>query len=174
MRSMLTLLLLSTLAACGGDTTTPDDDDDEPQEDHTEEFEVPIIDASRIVGYTVASDATGSATFSFDTITEVLSFTVNVSNMDQIIGAHVHAPASATQNAGIPLILYAPDAPTGTVNGQLVSGTIEDGSPLIIAMDLQQILDLMREERAFVMIHSSSYPDGEIRGQVEFTDSTGI
>lgn len=174
-RSLLAFLMIAAFAACGGDSTDPDDDDDEdPVEDHTEEMSAPTLNASNIVGYTVTSSATGSATFSYDTTSEVLSFTLNVASMDHIIGAHIHAPATASQNANIPLILFAPDAPTGTVNGQLVSGTVTADSPLIISNDLPQILEWMRTGMAFVMVHSSEYPDGEIRGHVQLDDSPGV
>lgn len=175
-RSLLAFLMIAPFAACGGDTTDPDDDGDDidPVEDHTEEMSAPTINGSNIVGYTVTSSATGSATFSYDTTTQVLTFSINVANMDHIIGAHIHAPATPSQNAGIPLILFAPDAPTGTVNGQLVSGTVNASSPLIISNDLPQILEWMRTGMAFVLVHSSEYPDGEIRGQVQLDDSPGV
>ena len=175
-RSLLALLLIAAFAACGGDTTDPDDDDDDddPVEDHTEEMSAPTLSAANIVGATVTSSATGSATFVYDTTTEVLSFTLNVANMDHVIGAHIHAPATAAQNADIPLVLFAPDAPTGTVNGQLVSGTVTASSPLIVSSNLSQILEWMRTGMAFVMVHSSEYPDGEIRGQVQLDDSPGV
>lgn len=161
--SLLTALLLLAFAACGGDGTEPDDDDN--QGDGVQEFDA-ALDPDNIVGYDPVSTATGAATFQFDSASSTLTFSLSVYGMDNIIGAHVHAPASPTDNANIPLVLFAPSSPTGSVNGQLAAGTVTEDSPLIIASDFAQILEWMRTGQAYVMVHSSEYPGGEIRGHV--------
>jgi hypothetical protein len=96
-----------------------------------------------------------------------LIYEIAVANMDGVTAAHIHGPAGTTQNGDIILTLFAPDSPTGLVNGTLVTGTIPPGSGLLSpGITLDRILTLIRADSAFVMVHSSEYPDGEIRGHL--------
>jgi hypothetical protein len=67
-------------------------------------------------------------------------------------GAHIHAPAPIGMNAAIII-------PFATIGG--TSGTIT-GSGTITATQLSQ----MRQHLAYVNVHSTNFPGGEIRGQL--------
>ena len=168
-RSTITLLMLATLAACGSDATDPEDGgngDGDGNGTGTVSFTAEL-DADNIVGATIESSATGSATFEFDSATGNLAYTVNVQNMDNVINAHIHAAGTPSQNAPIRLTLFSTGTPTGTINGQLVSGTVAPGTnQLETSMTLAQVVTHMLNNMAHVMVHSSEHPDGEIRGHV--------
>lgn len=158
-RILALLATASLLAGCGGDDGGPNPGPD------TEDFAA-ILSWEKIIAYEVVSTATGSAAFEWDE--EVLSYSIDVQSMDNVTAGHIHGPATADQDAAIILTLFAPDNPSGAVNGRLVSGTVTAGSGLITpGWTLDQILDLMRAGNAYVMVHSTEYPDGEIRGQVD-------
>ena len=164
MRTRSSLALLSVLAfvACGDGGTDPDNDDGG---DGTEEFGA-TLSPDNVVGQEIVSSGSGSATFALDSASGNLSYSITVQNMDGVIAAHIHSPATPTQNANIPLTLFS-SAPTGTITGVLVTGTIVPGSSqLTPGFTLDEVLDDMRTGMAYVLVHSSEYPDGEIRGQV--------
>jgi hypothetical protein len=109
------------------------------------------------------SGATGSSQFTLQGTT--LSYTIDVANINAVIMAHIHGPATPQQAAAIILTLFEPDNPTGTVNGRLVSGTVTP-ELLTPGWTQQQVLELMRTGQAYVLVHTTQYPDGEIRGHV--------
>lgn len=67
-------------------------------------------------------------------------------------GAHIHAPASATNSAGVVIPFSAPAATAGTI-----SGTAS------LTPDL--VADIVNGN-AYVNIHTTNNPGGEIRGQI--------
>lgn len=145
--------------ACGGS-----DDPAGPDGETTSFTATATLAASNVVGAEIDSPGTGTATFAWDGTR--LSFVVDVENMNQIIAAHVHGPATADQNADILLDLFVPAAATGAVNGRLTSGAAVTNSHLLVSGSLSSLLDLMRQGRVFVLVHTVQHPDGEIRGQI--------
>lgn len=154
---LLTPLLLTPFA-CGGDGDGTDPGPD------TEDFAA-TLNAGNVVA-DVVSNATGTAELSYDGI--VLDYAIDVADMDNITAAHIHGPATTEVDANIILTLYAPDNPAGEVNGRLVSGSVGTGSSLLTpGITLDSVLVLMRTDQAYVLVHSTEYPNGEIRGQVD-------
>jgi hypothetical protein len=149
-------LALALLAACTQDGGTVVDD--------VEAF-VASLSSDNIVGEDVVSTATGVSNITYDG--EVLEYTIDVQDMDEIIAAHIHAPASTSQNQNVALTLFAPSAPTGLVNGRLVGGVVGPTSPAFEpGITLDDVLRWIRADSAYVMVHSSTYPNGEIRGHL--------
>lgn len=149
--------LLSCLAllGCGSEAAGPD----VPAQSFTV-----TLSAANVVGANIGLPGTGTATFDWDGTR--LNFVLNVQNMNQIIAAHVHGPATTSQNADILLNLFIPATATGTVNGELARGAAVAGSPLFVSGSMASLLNLMIEGRAYVLVHTVANPDGEIRGQV--------
>lgn len=169
MRSSLAVILCTALAVTACDDGTDPDDDDDDGGDGTEEFSA-TLSPDNVVGQEIVSTGSGSATFELDSASGNLSYTITVHDIDHIIAAHIHAPATVTQNASIPLTLYS-SQPTGEIDGQLVSGTIMPGSSQLTAgFTLADVVEDMRNGMAYVLVHSSEYPDGEIRGHIVTSD----
>jgi hypothetical protein len=110
----------------------------------------------------VTTTATGNAYF--EGSSAALRYHITVSNITGMTAAHIHR-GSPAEAGPILRTLFMPTAPTGAVNGTLTTGafTTTDGSQ--ITMD--SLLVLMRNGNAYVNVHTTANPDGEIRGQVE-------
>lgn len=146
--------LLAALAACdGGDPTTGE----------LETFTA-TLSPGAVNGADVVSDGSGTATFTWDG--SVLEYEITVADIDEVTAAHVHGPASPSQNAAAILALFSPSEPTGPVNGTLVVGAVDPTTPSLSSASLDYALSLMRADSAYVMVHSVTYPDGEIRGAI--------
>jgi len=104
----------------------------------------------------VVSSASGFAEVSVDTATNQITWNVTFQDLaGTYINAHFHGPAAGGVNAGVMFGIHDANL-VGETSGQLTGFTMVD--PAIT----QNILDGL----AYINIHSSSYPGGEIRGQV--------
>ncbi|HKX85887.1 MAG TPA: CHRD domain-containing protein [Flavobacterium sp.] len=102
-----------------------------------------------------ASTATGTATLSFNNTTKIFNLTVTYSGMTAT-AAHVHKGA------------------VGVSGGPVFPITVT-ASPMYLtsaALTTEQEADL-KANLYYVNIHSSAYPDGEIRGQLMKQTSGG-
>jgi cysteine-rich repeat protein len=105
-----------------------------------------------------ASPATGSGTFTLDTVADTMSFSITFSGLTgSESGAHIHGPAPAGTPAGILFGLPAGSPKTGTWSGASLN---TNESNIISGL-------------TYVNIHSSSFGGGEIRGQILVTGSCG-
>lgn len=153
------LAALVLLAGCGG-SDSPSDPDPVVDEEWTAS-----LSNGAVVGANPQTGASGSATLEWNGTR--LSWTINVNNMTEINQAHIHGPATPEQNAPVRMWLFRPDQPTGTVNGQLVSGSATSATAdMEGGVTLAQVLEWMRSDAAHVMVHTVTFPDGEIRGHV--------
>lgn len=141
-----------SFAACDDDVLDPDDD-----------FEATLTGGAEVPS--VDTDATGTATFEFDD--GVMAFDLDVAGLTGATAAHIHGPADAGENADVIVGLFAgPAGGTGTINGDLASGTftVSDFNTATISMD--SLLVLMNNGNAYVNVHTVDHPGGEIRGQI--------
>lgn len=92
---------------------------------------------------------TGSATITFDDVTNLLSWTVTWSGLSGTVTvAHFHGPALPTQNAGVQVGITAASPSVGNA-----------------VLSASQETDLLAG-LWYLNIHSTTFPGGEIRGQV--------
>ena len=115
----------------------------------------------------VDTNAQGQATFQLNKAGDELSFKLNVANIDDVIGAHIHQ-APAGDNGPIVVFLFGdPFTAPVTVNGTLAEGTITAADVVgPIAGDFDALLTAMREGNAYVQVHTQEHVPGEIRGQI--------
>jgi hypothetical protein len=139
----------------------------------------------------VATQATGSfhATLSADGST--LSYTVAYNNLNaQVIFSHIHfglaketggvmvflcGPAAGAKGgppAGFPNPPACPDTTSGTVSGTVTVANVvgPDSQGITPGADFAKVVQAMREGAAYVNVHSSRSPGGEIRGPVRAGD----
>jgi plastocyanin len=80
-------------------------------------------------------------------------------------GAHIHAPATATTTAGIivDLVKQTLTSNSGVISGTFTASDIRPigGQP---AISLDSLMTLLRSSSAYVNVHSTTFPAGEIRG----------
>ena len=100
-----------------------------------------------------------------------LSYKLNVANIENVTQAHIHmAPPGA--NGAIVAWLY-PSAPPaqlipGRSSGTLGEGTLTAASLVgpLAGRPLSALLDAIASGNAYVNVHTSQFPPGEIRGPV--------
>jgi hypothetical protein len=100
-----------------------------------------------------------------------LSYKLNVANIQNVTQAHIHlAPVGV--NGGIVVWLYPSGPPAmlipGRSDGELASGTITSANLVgsLAGQPLEALVDAIRSGNAYVNVHTSQFPPGEIRGQL--------
>jgi hypothetical protein len=106
------------------------------------------------------STATGTFTATYDTVTDTLNYMLDVTGLGSgAIAAHIHGLAGPGVNAGIliPLDVVAGQTTFMTMNSVVASYSA--AAPFESALQNGQI-------NCYVNVHSSNFPGGEIRGQL--------
>lgn len=173
--SLATIPLLFLLSACGDQVVSPET---ATSPETTIDASMHGSSAAMTTSFTAPLDgdgvvppvdtrARGLATFRLAPDGDGLGFKVNVANIDDVVGAHVHM-ATADENGPIVAFLFGdPLSDPVTVNGTLAEGTITEPDVIgPIAGDFSALLEAMADGRAYVQVHTSAHPTGEIRGQI--------
>jgi hypothetical protein len=120
----------------------------------------------------VDSQAQGQAIFQLNEDGTALEYHLNVANIENVLMAHIHRGAPGT-NGPIVVWLY-PSAPPaslipGHFDGVLADGAITSANLVgpLAGMQLSDLVALLESGNAYVNVHTSQYPGGEIRGQVD-------
>jgi hypothetical protein len=106
----------------------------------------------------ITSSGTGTFEGTYNQTTKVLNYTVRWSlgnQADTTRAMHFHGPAETTESKGVRLPITG--FPTGSTNQTFTSQT----APL----DATQETELLNG-KWYINIHSSTYPGGELRGQL--------
>jgi len=119
----------------------------------------------------VATRAQGQAIFQLSSDGTLLLYKLIVANIENVLMSHIHL-APEGQNGGVVVWLY-PSAPPpalieGRTQGVLAAGVIR-ASDLVGALAGQTVQDLVEQietGNAYVNVHTSQYPGGEVRGQI--------
>lgn len=119
------------------------------------------------------SQAQGQANFKVSDDGSEIHFKLMVANIENVTQAHIHCCASSEATAGIVVWLY-PSAPPsrlipGRSQGVLAEGVITQASLVgsLANQSLSVLLDRIQSGLAYVNVHTSQFPPGEIRGQVQ-------
>jgi hypothetical protein len=127
----------------------------------------------------VSTLAHGSAVFQLSADGTALGFRVLVANIENVTQAHIHCGGSGT-NGPVVLFLYPAAPPAvlipGRTDGILSEGVATSGN-VIVRPDsevcpggvahLDDLVEKMRTGGAYVNVHTSANPGGEIRGQIQ-------
>jgi hypothetical protein len=118
--------------------------------------------------------AQGQANFKLSDDCTELHYKLIVANIENVLQAHLHlitAPEAVT--GGVVAWLY-PEAPPaqllpGRTNGILAEGVItgDDLVGALAGMSLHQLMMAIHEGNVYVNVHTTQYPGGEIRGDIE-------
>ena len=171
MRVMQRLSTVLVVVAAG--LTCSDDDGVSPR--FTELFTTPFLSGAAERPTPVTSSAGGSFIAEVrDTATiggkkdslAVLRFELGVQNINAATGAHIHAGGS---DAAGPVMVFLFNGPATGNNftGILSSAEITRASAFNAPFNLDSVLTRMRNGTAYVNVHTSANPGGEIRGQIQ-------
>ena len=118
-----------------------------------------------------SSPAQGQAMFQLSGDGTTLSYKLIVANIENVTQSHIHL-APAGSNGGIVVWLY-PSAPPsqlipGRSQGVLAEGEITSANLVgaLAGMSMEDLLGHLRSGNAYVNVHTTQFPPGEIRGQV--------
>ena len=91
---------------------------------------------------------------------------IDVKGLDTVMEVHMHMGKSG-QN-GDPIVMLFHSGPTGPLNGTLIQGsfTAADLYGPMSGKTISYLLDKMNKEEAYVNVHTGSFPNGELRGQI--------
>jgi CHRD domain-containing protein len=107
---------------------------------------------------------------------ETIGFKVNVTNIDKVNAAHIHL-GEMGKNGDVVVTLFKSDKPTELKNGTLAQGnfTKADLTGPMKDKPLSDLITAMKNGTSYVNVHSTDFPDGEMRGQLKAnsTNSTG-
>ena len=158
-----TLALLATAALVCGIAACDDDDDPVGAADPV--FVATLTGAAERPN-PVTTTASGTATVTVSGTTA--SYVVTYAGINGTpTGSHIHAPGSAAQTAGVVVDFprTTATAGTGTLTGTFTAADIRAPTGQT-PMSLDSLVALMRTGNAYVNVHTSVNPGGEIRGQL--------
>ena len=126
----------------------------------------------------VTTAARGWATFRLTRDGKALRYLLLAARIDNVTQAHIHCGRPGESGAVIAFLLPNPAAeariapPVAFVAGRVTSviprpeGTAPTGCPTGAVDDFADLLALVRSGRAYVNVHTTDHPAGEIRGQL--------
>ncbi|ELY60659.1 CHRD domain-containing protein [Natronolimnohabitans innermongolicus] len=121
----------------------------------------------------VETDATGGAVFSLSEDGTELAYALLVSAIEDITQAHIHLGQEGVDGPAVAWLYPDPeaDAPellAGRFDGTLATGTITDAHLTgdLEGASLEELVEEIDDENAYVNVHTDANPDGEIRGQL--------
>jgi hypothetical protein len=161
MRRTVSTLALGLIAAvavaavatsCGSDSTAPPAN--------------PVFVANLVATNEVPpKTTTGTGTATFVDNGDVIDWTLSLTNMTAVTASHIHLGAAGTAPAAnIIFNLFLPQVATPTVNGVVARGTITSANNANVSLDSLRVL--FHNGMAYVNVHTSANPAGEIRDQV--------
>ena len=121
----------------------------------------------------IDSKAQGQAIFQVSSDGSAIGFTLIVANIENVTQAHIHCCADTEGTGGVVVWLYPPAPPAqlipGRSNGVLAQGSITQSSLVgsLAGQPLSVLLEHIAGGRAYVNVHTSQFPPGEIRGQLQ-------
>jgi hypothetical protein len=116
----------------------------------------------------VDSSASGQATFQLSTDGESLTYTLSVSNIEDVTMAHIHIGISGEAGKPVAPLKMSGQQNMRETNGVIAKGTIR-ASDLTGPLKGKTIADLVAQIQAgktYVNVHTKEHPDGEIRGTI--------
>jgi aldose sugar dehydrogenase len=96
-----------------------------------------------------------------------------VRSIEQVTMAHIHLGARG-QNGPIVAFLFESSTPRDFARGELIaSGTLSDSNVIARAgfvPAISNLVERMRQGRAYANVHTTAHPAGEVRGQIVVAD----
>lgn len=116
----------------------------------------------------VKTMAKGEAEFKLSHDGKEIHYTLKVKNIENVSAAHIHKGKKGESGAVL-AGLFAGPKKEGKFRGTLAEGTITEKELTgeLAGKPLDALLQLIKSGDTYVNVHTSMYPDGEIRGQIK-------
>lgn len=161
------LLAAVVLSVFSGAMIACDDDDDE-------DYVANLTASAEVTPPAGNPTATGTANIVLED--RVLTVTVDIvgQTTSNVSMAHIHGPASTTANAGI-VLDFVPSMSAvinaGTRTGRIVSASFDLDALVVSAtgvlrVEPDELINMLNTGQAYVNVHTTTNPGGEIRGQI--------
>ncbi len=108
---------------------------------------------------------TGTGVVTFVDLGNEIDWTMTLTNMTGVTASHIHGPAAAGVNTGVIINLFIPVGISGALNGIVANGTITNANNAAVSLD--SLRTLFNNGNAYVNVHTTANPTGEIRGQIK-------
>lgn len=115
----------------------------------------------------VTTNASGSWTGVLNLTTRIMTYTLTWTNLTTISNnAHIHGPTAATGNAAVGVIVDFNGGGRTLTHGTsaTATGTINFNDNMTATVSGDSLLKLLDAGRAYVNVHSTTNPGGEILG----------
>src|SRR3954463_4567575 len=145
--------IVGVAANCGSDTTAP----------ANKTYVANLIAANEGTGHT----SPGSGVFTFVDLGNEIDWTLNLTNITAVVASHIHlgdATHVGTTAGPVIINLFVPNAPTGTLNGEVAHGSITNANNANVSLDSLRVL--FNNGNAYANVHTSAHQAGEIRDQI--------
>lgn len=118
----------------------------------------------------VDTDAHGIAMFRLSNDGTALEYTLVVNNLVDTLQSHIHIAPEGV-NGPVVVFLYPEGGPPpqlieGKFSGKLASGTITEDDIVLAGVTFDELIEAMQTGNAYVNVHTTAFPGGEIRGQI--------
>ena len=116
----------------------------------------------------VNTPAKGEAKFTLSSDGKVLSYTLDVRDIENPVSAHIHFGQPGKNGPPIANIFSGPKR-EGKVRGNIsqASLTANDLKGDFKGKSINELVELIKSGDVYVNVHTDAYPDGEIRGQIK-------
>jgi hypothetical protein len=102
-----------------------------------------------------------------------LWYQVNVSSLDRVTGVSLYK-GEETENGQVLVSLLNESKPSGVIDGVLAQGTIDPSSLVGPVKNLTSLIQLINQNLTYVNIHTSKFPEGELRGTLVYDKESVI
>lgn len=113
-----------------------------------------------------ASSASGVARMTYDGTT--VTFVVQAANLSNYTMGHIHSGAAGVNGPVRVFLLQVQNPALSVTQGVIAEGSFTAAN--VTGIEFGALIEEMRAGTAYVNFHSTTYPGGEIRGQVRLLD----
>jgi len=103
-----------------------------------------------------------SGTAELELVGSQVRYRIQLESIDDVTGAYIHIGRAGTEQPAVADLFEGLQA--GPVSGLLTSGTLRAAH--VHATTMGRLLRALRENDAYVTIHTRAHPGGELRGQL--------
>lgn len=121
----------------------------------------------------IFSGANGTAILSGNETT--LEYEIRVAGLENTTAVHI-SEGEETENGPILVTLFNSTEPISSIQGVLARGTITNSSlqgPME-GKSVKDLIELMNQNRTYININTTKFPQGELRGNIINTGNTSV